>query len=326
VRNGYRGFYEREWLRLTPYHVEGIHNQGGTILGTSRGGFDVDKILGACIDRGVNQVYVIGGDGTHRGADILAKEAIDRKLKLVVACVPKTIDNDIGVIDKSFGFDTAVGEAVKAINSAVIEARCAPHGIGIVQLMGRHAGYIAAHATLASRQVDMCLIPEVPFPVHGPSSLMEHLERVVETAGHAVIVVAEGAGSDILAATNVKDESGNQILPEIGYYLRDEIKNYFASKKQMVSLKYHDPSYMVRSVAANASDSVYCGVLAQNAVHGAMAGFTSFTVASVNNRTVMLPISIITAASPAYLKPDGRTWERVVSETHQPNWTETKNT
>ncbi len=154
IRSGYRGFHDKAyypWMTLTPKSVEGVHDLGGTILGASRGGFDEDKIIAACIKHGVNQIYVIGGDGTHRGANKLAQNALKRGLKMAVACVPKTIDNDIGVIDKSFGFDTAVGEAVKAIHSALVEAKCTPNGIGVVQLMGRHAGYIAPRMSIASR-------------------------------------------------------------------------------------------------------------------------------------------------------------------------------
>jgi len=234
-------------------------------------------------------------------------------------CVPKTIDNDVGVIDKSFGFDTAVGEAEKAIVSAVVEARSTPNGIGVVQLMGRHAGYIATSATLASRQVDMCLIPEVPFRL---GDVVKHLELLLKHQKHAVIVVAEGAGSDMLQATEPvrKDESGNVLLPEIGLFLRDEIRKHFTRLGINVSLKYHDPSYMIRSVPASSSDSIYCSILAQNAVHGTMAGYTGFTSACVNNRTCFLPISIITRSSPSTLNPNGRTWERVMLLTQQPHW------
>lgn len=322
IRNGYRGFWDptyRPFMKLSPVTVDNINQRGGTILGASRGGFDIEKILNAVSEFGINHLYIIGGDGTHRGANKIAEEAIKRKLRLVVACIPKTIDNDIGVIDKSFGFDSAVAEAEKAIFSAVVESRCTPLGIGIVQLMGREAGYIAAHATLSARQVDLCLVPEVPFPLYG-DGIMLHLDKVMRSQGSAVIVVAEGAGSHLLTASGQKDESGNTVLPEIGHFLKEEIKKYFKSKKMNVSIKYHDPSYMIRSVSANAADSIYCTVLAQNAVHAAMAGYTGFTVGVVNNRTVILPIPVISATSPSYLNPTGRTWERVLTITQQPNW------
>jgi len=320
IRNGFRGFWDPRfypWLDLTPDLVRGIDALGGTVLGSSRGGFNLDAIMQACMNRGVNQLYIIGGDGTHRAADAIQHEARRRKIKMTVACVPKTIDNDIGVIDRSFGFNTAVAEARKAIQSAVVEASCAPNGLGIVQLMGRHAGYIAAHATLASRQVDLCLIPEIPFPLDGPTGVLSLTEGILKRQGYGVIVVAEGAGADLLQCTGT-DESGNKKLPEIGKFLQAEIAKHFASKKLDVSIKYHDPSYMIRSISADAGDSVYCMTLAQNCVHGAMSGFTGFTSGLVNNRTVLIPISVITATSPSYLSPYGRTWERVISLTHQP--------
>ena len=323
IRSGFRGFHDeryKPWKPLTPESVRGIYDLGGTVLGSSRGGFDTDKIIRNCQAEGVNQVYIIGGDGTHRAANALYLECRKRKLKMTVAGIPKTIDNDIGVIDRSFGFNTAVAEARKAIQSAVVEASCAPHGLGIVQLMGRHAGYISAHATLASRQVDLCLIPEVPFPLHGPLGVLSLVEEILDRQGYGVIVVAEGAGSDLFQQTDEKDEGGNLKLPEIGKFLQQHIAQHFKQRNKDVSIKYHDPSYMIRSVPADAGDSVYCMTLAQNAVHGCMAGFTGFTSGLVNNRTVLLPIPAITATSPSYLNPDGRTWERVVSLTHQPMW------
>lgn len=323
IKAGFRGFWQSQfqpWEPLTVAKVRGISEKGGSILGASRGGFDATRILNACEVYGVNQVFIIGGDGTHRAAAALQDVALARKMKLVVACVPKTIDNDIGVIDHSFGFNTAVQEATKAIKSVVVESVCFPNGIGIVKLMGRHAGYISCHATLASRQVDICLIPEVAFPMHGPHGLLRHVQRVLKRQGYVVIVIAEGAGSDLLASSTETDAGGNKKLPDVGSWLKNEIQSYFKKEKTEVNIKYVDPSYMIRSVPADAPDSIYCLNLAHNAVHGAMAGYTGFTSALVNNRTVMLPISVITSTSPSYLNPSGRTWERVVSLTQQPNW------
>ena len=256
IRSGFRGFWDARfypWLDLSPDSVKGIDTVGGTVLGSSRGGFKLDAILQACMNRGVNQLYIVGGDGTHRAADAIQAEARRRRIKMTVACVPKTIDNDIGVIDRSFGFNTAVAEARKAIQSAFVEASCSPNGLGIVQLMGRHSGYISAHATLASRQVDLCLIPEVLFPMEGPSGILALTEAILARQGYGVIVVAEGAGVDILPSSGV-DESGNKKLPEIGKHLQSAIQAHFRAKKIDVSIKYHDPSYMIRSVPADASD------------------------------------------------------------------------
>jgi len=327
IRNGFRGFWYNEyrpWETLTPKNTIGIQNLGGTILGSSRGGFDEAKILESCMLHGVNQLYIIGGDGTHRAATVLAEGAIKRGLKMCVIGVPKTIDNDVGIIDRSFGFNTAVAHAKLAVNSAFVEAKCTPNGIGVVKLMGRHAGYITAHATLASGQVDCAIIPEIRFPMDGPDGLLNHLETVLSHQKYAVVVVAEGGGSHLLEGSGAKDAGGNAVLPEIGKYLCDVMQTHFKKKNIDASIKYHDPSYMIRSVPANADDSIYCQSIAQNAVHGGMAGYTAFTSGLVNNRTVLLPMKLVTATSPSFLNPLGRTWERVLSSTHQPKWTKNK--
>lgn len=321
IKSGYRGFYDPAclpYLELNPENCANIHQRGGTILGSSRGGFDKNKILNACLKRGINQLYIIGGDGTHRAADILYQESRSRNLKMVVVGIPKTIDNDIGLIDRSFGFDTAVQEAIRAIDSARIEAECIPNGIGIVKLMGRHAGFISAHSTLADRNVDICLIPEIDIVLEGPDGVLAQIEKSLERIGHCVIVVAEGAGDNLMnAEIQEVDESGNKRLPPIGEFLKNAINKHFKKKNMLVNIKYNDPSYMIRSVPANAADSVYCMILAQNAVHGAMAGYTGFTSAMVNNRTCMIPMSVIVKCSPTHLEPSGRTWERVTRSTHQ---------
>jgi 6-phosphofructokinase 1 len=305
-------------MKLTPEAVRDVHEYGGTILSTTRGGFDKKKIIDAVVEAGINQIYIIGGDGTHRGAYELYKEARSRNLKIVVAGIPKTIDNDIALIDNSFGFQTAVEEATKAVVSAKVEAQCTPNGIGIVKVMGRNAGFIAAHTTLAARNVDACLIPEVPIVLEGPNGLFAHVEASLKKNKKCVIVVAEGAGDELMASkTTETDASGNKKLPPIGLFLEKEIKGYFAGKVP-ISIKYNDPAYMIRSVPANAHDSISCMILAQNAVHGCMAGYTGFTSACVNNRSVMIPIPLITATSPSYLNPSGRTWERVTRITGQP--------
>jgi len=244
-----------------------------------------------------------------------------------VVGIPKTIDNDCDCVDRSFGFTTAVQEAVRAIKSAAVEARSAPNCIGLVKLMGRHAGFIAAHATLASGDPDLCLIPEVRMPLEGENGLLPHLQGVLQRQGHAVVVVAEGAGAGYLSpvlnadGTPATDTGGNSILPEVGPWLKRAITGHFdhLGMEPAVSVKYIDPSYIIRSVPANASDSLYCLLLAQNAVHGAMAGFTGFSVGLYNNRMVYLPMQLIVANSPRVMNPLGRTWERVVSVTGQPS-------
>ncbi|GLU20879.1 hypothetical protein SLE2022_370560 [Rubroshorea leprosula] len=299
IEGGYRGFYSKNTLTLTPKVVNDIHKRGGTFLRTSRGGHDTQKIVDNIQDRGINQVYIIGGDGTQRGAALIYKEVEKRGLPVAVAGVPKTIDNDIAVIDKSFGFDTAVEEAQRAINAAHVEVESVENGIGIVKLMGRYSGFIAMFATLASRDVDCCLIPESPFYLEGRDGLFEFIELRLKENGHVVIVVAEGAGQEYVAqsmlASEQKDESGNRLLLDIGPWLSQKIKDHFTKDNKMpINLKYIDPTYMIRAIPSNASDNIYCTLLAQSAVHGAMAGYTGFTVGPVNSRHAYIPIARVT--------------------------------
>mmetsp|Transcript_12 Transcript_12/g.14 ORF Transcript_12/g.14 Transcript_12/m.14 type:complete len:580 (+) Transcript_12:71-1810(+) len=322
IRGGYAGFYDTtlEPLRLTDELVDRIHQQGGTLLGSSRGGFDLEKILDFLERNGITQLYIIGGDGTHRGANKIALECLDRGMNIAVAGIPKTIDNDVGILDRSFGFKTSIEAAQAAIKSAKVEAQCnLPRGIGIVKLMGRSSGFIAAHATLASADVDLCLVPESSIVLRGEKGVLPHLKQRIKEKGHAVVVVAEGAGEDLLGESAETDASGNKKLPAIGAWIKNEIDKFFKDEGMPATIKYIDPSYMIRSVPANAADSLYCSVLAQNAVHGAMAGYTAFTVGLVNNRVAYIPIPMLTAASPRCMDPLGRTWERVLALTRQPN-------
>ncbi|CAN0166294.1 unnamed protein product, partial [Ectocarpus fasciculatus] len=289
IRGGFAGFYDEATpaVELTSEGVEFLQHQPGSVLGSSRGGFDLDKIIKFLVDNGVNQLYIIGGDGTHRGALRIASECMQRGLNISVAGIPKTIDNDLDIIDRSFGFLTAVESAQAAIQAATTEAKCnLPNGIGVVKLMGRSAGYIAAYATMASGDVDLCLVPESPIVLEGPSGCIPHLMKRVEEKGYAVVVVAEGAGEELLGESTAKDASGNKRLPAIGKFMKGAIEDAYHAQDKICNVKYIDPSYMIRSVAATAFDQIYCMQLAQNAVHGAMAGYTAFSAGVVNNRTV----------------------------------------
>ncbi|KAG5243433.1 ATP-dependent phosphofructokinase [Salix suchowensis] len=324
IEGGYRGFYARNTTALTPKVVNDIHKRGGTILGTSRGGHDTSKIVDSIQDRGINQVYIIGGDGTQKGASVIFEEIRRRGLKVVVAGIPKTIDNDIPVIDKSFGFDTAVEEAQRAINAAHVEAESVENGIGLVKLMGRYSGFIAMYATLASRDVDCCLIPESPFYLDGEGGLFEYIEKQLKENGHMVIVIAEGAGQELLSESkqsrNQQDASGNKLLQDVGLWISHRIKDYFSRQKTMaINLKYIDPTYMIRAVPSNASDNVYCTLLAQSAVHGAMAGYTGFTSGLVNGRQTYIPFYRIIEKQNNVVITD-RMWARLLSSTNQPSF------
>ncbi|CAM8936223.1 unnamed protein product [Rhodiola kirilowii] len=328
IDGGYRGFYARNTVNLTPKVVNDIHKRGGTVLGTSRGGYDTSKIVDSIQDRGINQVYIIGGDGTQKGAAVIYEEIRRRGLQVAVAGIPKTIDNDIAVIDKSFGFDTAVEEAQRAINAAHVESESSENCIGMVKLMGRFSGFIAMYATLGSRDVDCCLIPESPFYLEGPGGLFEYIEKRLKENGHMVIVIAEGAGQELLTESlrsmDSHDPSGNKILQDVGLWISQQIKDYFKRKNKMaINLKYIDPTYMIRAVPSNASDNVYCTLLAQSAVHGAMAGYTGFVVGPVNGRHSYIPFQRITEKQNKVSITD-RMWARLLSSTNQPSFLSTK--
>ncbi|KAL4295173.1 hypothetical protein GQ457_12G022650 [Hibiscus cannabinus] len=321
IDGGYRGFYAKNTVHLDPKVVNDIHKRGGTILGTSRGGHDTTKIVDSISDRGINQVYIIGGDGTQRGASVIFEEVRRRGLKVSVVGIPKTIDNDVPVIDKSFGFDTAVEEAQRAINAAHVEAESFENGIGLVKLMGRYSGFIAMYATLASRDVDCCLIPESPFYLEGPGGLFEYIEGRLKENGHMVLVIAEGAGQELLAEeTTQKDASGNKLLQDVALWVSQRIKDHFSKERKMtINLKYIDPTYMIRAVPSNASDNVYCTLLAQSAVHGAMAGYTGYTSGLVNGRQTYIPFYRITEKQNKVVITD-RMWARLLSSTNQPSF------
>ncbi|KAG8385916.1 hypothetical protein BUALT_Bualt03G0094800 [Buddleja alternifolia] len=326
VRAGYRGFYSGEPVELDPKMVHGWHKIGGTMLETSRGGFDLHKIVDAIQDRGFNQIYIIGGDGAMRGMVEIFNEIKRRNLNIAVAGIPKTVDNDIGIIDRSFGFHTAVEMAQQAINAAHTEAESAVNGIGLVNLMGRSTGHIALHATLSSRDVDCCLIPENDFYLEGKGGLFEFLDGRLKENGHAVVVVAEGAGQDIIPRNDQshvaeKDESGNPVFLDVGGWLKSELKNRWARDrgKELFTVKYIDPTYMIRAVAANATDNLYCTLLAHSGIHGAMAGYTGFVCGPINGNYAYIPVEEVSRAKNPVDVRDHK-WAWVRSITSQPDF------
>ncbi|KAJ3677362.1 hypothetical protein LUZ60_003086 [Juncus effusus] len=321
IRFGYRGFFEKGLAEepLSRKVVENINLAGGSFLGVSRGGSNTSEIVDSIQARRIDMLFILGGNGTHAGAQAIHEECRKRKLKVSIIGVPKTIDNDILLMDKTFGFDTAVENALRAINSAYIEARSAYHGIGLVKLMGRSSGFITMHASLSSGQIDVCLIPEVPFTLDGPKGLLQHLERLIKDKGFAMICVAEGAGQDLLQKSNATDASGNVVLSDIGVHLQQTIKKHFKQKGIPADLKYIDPTYMVRACRANASDAILCTVLGQNAVHGAFAGFSGITSGVCNTHYVYMPIPEVISA-PRTVDPNSRMWHRCLTSTGQPDF------
>ncbi|MCO5581154.1 hypothetical protein L7F22_035032 [Adiantum nelumboides] len=324
IKGGYRGFYSSEPEPLDPRKVDHWHSYGGTKLGTSRGGFDLRKIVDAIESQGFNQVYIIGGDGTMKGAVAIFEEVRKRKLKVCVVGLPKTVDNDVGIIDRSFGFQTAVEKAREAVNAAHVEAESTPNGLGLVKLMGRNAGHIALHATLGSRDVDCCLIPEVSFFLEGPGGLLDFVEQRLAENGHCVLVVAEGAGQDLMeqsTAANASDLSGNPNLQDIGLWLGDTLKDWWKSKhpNELFALKYIDPTYMIRAVPSNATDTAYCTLLAHSALHGAMAGYTGFVAGPINGRFCFIPLDLVANAK-HLVDVENHTWAWVKSVNNQPDF------
>jgi len=294
---GLQGFipsYGHELVTLTPESVSNIHQFGGTVLGSSRGPQDPAAIVDTLERMNVNCLFIIGGDGTMRAAQSIVREVEKRRIKIAVIGVPKTIDNDISFVTRSFGFDTAVEKATEAIQCAHVEATGVDLGVGLVKVMGRESGFIAGQAALALKEVNYVLIPECPFDLEGPEGLLANLEQRLEDRRHAVIVCAEGAGQDFCRSSNQTDASGNPVLCDICGLLKEQIKAHFAQLGKNVSLKFIDPSYIIRSVPANANDRVYCGFLGQHAVHAAMAGKTAMVVSQLQSRYVHLPLHLVT--------------------------------
>jgi len=317
-RYGYEGLtckYGHKPVELTPDLVADIQEKGGTILGSSRGPQDIGEMVDTLERMNVGVLFAVGGDGTLRGAGAIAQEVNRRNLKISVIGVPKTIDNDISSVDMSFGFVTAVSEARGAISAAHTEALGARNGVGLVKLMGRDSGFIAAYASLATNHVNFCLVPEVKFTVE---ALLRALEERLKNRGHAVIVVAEGAGQDLVQGTGERDASGNVRFSDVGLYLKDQIVQRFKMSGNELNLKYIDPSYIIRSMPANPHDSAFCLMLGHNAVHAGMAGKTNMVVGNWQRQFTHVPIDLAVTAR-RKIEPEGRLWSNVVSCTGQPH-------
>ncbi|HSZ83279.1 MAG TPA: ATP-dependent 6-phosphofructokinase [Polyangia bacterium] len=321
-RYGFEGLVARHDhapVRLHPEVVADIHQQGGTVLGTSRGGQDAGEMVDTLVALGIGALFVVGGDGTLKGAMALVAEIERRGLSIAVVGIPKTIDNDIHFIDRSFGFESAYAAAVEVIRSAHVEAKGARNGIGLVKLMGRHSGFIACHAALASTDVNFVLIPEVKLALDGDRGFLHSLERRLAERAHAVVVVAEGAGQELFEAEGAAstDASGNVRLKDIGYVLRDRINQHFQKRGVDITLKYIDPSYQIRSVPASPSDSVFCWNLARNAVHAAMAGNTELLIGRWHGRFVHVPLPLATRFR-KQVDVNEDLWMSVIESTGQP--------
>jgi len=320
IRYGLQGFipkYGHDVIELKPKTVTNIIRKGGSFLGSSRGPQDIGEVVD-CLERmNIGALFMIGGDGTLVAATKIVDAIVERGLKISVVGIPKTIDNDIYMVSRSFGFDSAVDVATMAIRAAHNEAEGYPNGIGLLKLMGRHSGFIAATATLAQQDVNFVLIPEVDFDLEGPNGLLRMVEKRLELRKHAVIVVAEGAGQKYFEnkKTNV-DKSGNIRLKDIGLFLKDAISSYFKAKNIEISLKYIDPSYVIRSLPANSNDHVFCNFLGRDAVHAAMAGKTNVLIGHWNNQFVHIPMQL-SAGKHKKVNPQGKLWHGILEATGQ---------
>lgn len=346
IKYGFQGLiprFKHDTKELTPEVVKDIHTLGGSILASSRGRQDIDEMVNALKRMNIDIFFCIGGDGTMRATECITEEITRRNMNIAVVGIPKTIDNDLNLIQRTFGFDTAISEAVKAIQCAHVEATGAPNGIGLVKIMGRQSGHIAACASLALSDVNFVLIPELPFDLDGEKGLFRMLEQRLKDRGHCVILVAEGAGQELIlkesktvetdasgepagigpAASILScnkavetDASGNPKLLDIGQFLKEKINEYFHKVGMEINLKYIDPSYTIRSVRANSNDSIYCGALAQYAVHAAMAGKTGMLVGLMKDEYVHLPLRMV--GSGTRVDTEGNIWMRVLEATGQP--------
>lgn len=321
IKYGYQGFipkYKHDIVELKPDLIEDIHMHGGSFLGSSRGHQDVSEIVDALERMDINILFTIGGDGTLRGAQAITDEINKRGRKIAVCGIPKTIDNDINLIEKSFGFETAFTIAHDILIGAHNEAKGAYNGIALVKLMGRDSGFIAANAALAVQEVNLVIIPEMSFELYGPNGFFNYLKKRIERKHHVLIVVAEGAGQDLFEDKSVEsDLSGNVKFKDIGLFLKQKIKEEFDTKKIPYVLRYIDPSYIIRSAPANANDSLFCNLLAQNAVHAAMAGRTGFVTGYWNSQFTILPIPV-TVKKRKRISMEGELWSNVLETTGQP--------
>ena len=320
IRHGFQGltFKAEAPLVLETATVEDIHREGGTILSSSRGKQDISEMVDFLVQRKIDILLCVGGDGTQRGAHAIAVEIARRQLPISIVGVPKTIDNDIQFARQTFGYYTAIESARDILDGAHCESKGAPNGIGLVKLMGRDSGFIAAGAAVASQEVNFVLIPEIPLHLDGPKGFLATLHRRMVARHHAVIVVAEGAAQDLLGREESTDKFGNHKKADVGPYLRDQIIAFFKDQGMEVNLKYIDPSYIIRSVPANSQDARLCDSYARNAVHAAMAGKTDLIIGDWYSAFVHVPIPAA-VASRKQINPEGDLWGAVIAATGQPH-------
>jgi 6-phosphofructokinase 1 len=186
--------------------------------------------------------------------------------------------------------------------------------------MGRDSGFIAAGASLASQEANFVLVPEIPFPLEGEDGFLAALENRIRKRGHALVVVAEGAGQHLFKDSEQgHDASGNLDHEDIGVFLKQRIQAHFKEKKLELNLKYLDPSYLIRSIPANGWDRILCDRMARHAVHAAMAGKTDMMIGFHHNTMINVPIPAA-IADRRRMELTSDLWSGVLSTTGQPRW------
>ena len=317
IKWGFLGFTKKDcWVKLNPDDVKEIHLLGGTVLGTSRSGFDGEEISKQLIKNNINMVFFIGGDGTHRGIKELSKILKEKKKKIILVGIPKSIDNDMPIIDKSFGLESAIQESVRTIRAANVEANCNLNGIGLVKLFGRSSGFVAMLSTLAARDVNICLIPEIPFNLYGENGLLDFIFQRIQIKEHCVIVVSDGARFSV---KDYKTTNGKPV-EDIGVVIKKEIIKKSEELGIEVNLKYMDPTYVVRAVPANEYDCNLCAKLAESAVHCAFAGFTNFSVGMINNKPCMIPLDKMCGKAERKVEFNSDDYLMLLASTGQPSF------
>mmetsp|Transcript_20291 Transcript_20291/g.48093 ORF Transcript_20291/g.48093 Transcript_20291/m.48093 type:complete len:415 (+) Transcript_20291:167-1411(+) len=314
ITAGYNGLSDPEThppVKLTEEMVRDIHMKGGSIIKAARGGFDAEKICDNLQRLGITVLFLVGGDGTQFAGHLLYEAARKRRLAVSIVGIPKSIDNDVVLFDRTFGFDTAVAKASEVIRNALVEASSCDRGVGIVKLMGRDSGFVAMHAATAADVVDLCMIPEVKVDM---KDVIEHVDATLAKKKYMVIAVAEGAGQE-LVSTGKQDDTGHTVYGDIGVFLKDTLNKHLKASGGRTF--YIDPSYIIRSVPITPNDHIYCVRLANDAVHTAMRGYTGVCVGAMHNVVCMLPSRLI-ASGKKKVRPHSSSWQGCVQTCNMP--------
>lgn len=292
IIDGYRGLINGEYRLMKPEDFSGILTRGGTILGTSRQPFkqmrviddetNVDKVAAmkkTYKDLKLDCLVVLGGNGTHKSANMLAEEGLH------VVSMPKTIDNDIWGTDITFGFQSAVDIATEVIDC--IHTTATSHGrVFIIECMGHKAGWLTLHAGIAGG-ADVILIPEIPYDIKKVIETVKARTKSGKT--FSILAVAEGAISKDIAELpkkKKKEAIANMMYPSISYKIAKEIEEATGQETRVTV-----PGHFQRGGSPNAYDrfittrfGAACAKLIIDEKYG-------FMTAMVNGEVVPVPLS-----------------------------------